>query len=204
MAKKSFARDVVEIKPVHVEMADCLIQNPSMTKKALGKKFGMSMYHVALVMNSKEWVDLLEEREVINPLVKANIDDRFKAITYHSQEILMERLSKPKVKDATVLKALEISSKALGYGKTTITQNNVEQFIVQLPDKAVNSQVWEAQFKEVKNGNDSGSGTGTDGFGSDGEGGEHSELQRERPPGGHLHGGSDPSVCREVEVVSDH
>lgn len=127
------------------DVMDYLLVNPGCTGKEVAKHFGMSYQWVLILTNSDAFQKRLEERrkELLDPTVKTLLEDRMKGLVQQSVETLMRKLEAsddPQV----ALKALDISTRALGYGaKPTVEVNNRQTtFVVQAPPKAKDPGSW--------------------------------------------------------------
>ena len=106
-----------KLKDIHVLMIEEIVMNPSITHQQLADKFGYSRVWVTMVLGSDLFrTEYKKRREAImNPLITATLQDKVKAAAGLSWDKMLERLTddtKP-VPDATLIKVLEISTKAL-------------------------------------------------------------------------------------------
>lgn len=130
---------------IHEDVIDFLLANPGASNKDLAKQFGMSYQWCLILTNSDGFQRRYEERrkEMVDPALKVMLEDRMKGLVAQSIEVLMEKLQvDPKTE--TALKALDIGSKALGYGakpQVQVNQHN-QSFVVQVPQKSRNSVEW--------------------------------------------------------------
>jgi hypothetical protein len=99
-------------------MVQLIIDNPNWTHKQYAKHFGRTTGWFASVLASDNFQQCLDLRrsEVADPSLTATLEERFRALTLRSLDVLQVMLDNPKVQDATVLKAAEIGIKALGLG----------------------------------------------------------------------------------------
>jgi len=69
-------------------------------------------------MSSDAWQSAMAARrdEVVDPVLVATVDERFRALTNRSLDRLMEKLDAPQVSDQVVLRAVELGAKAMGVG----------------------------------------------------------------------------------------
>jgi hypothetical protein len=104
----------------HAAMVDLIIANPGITQNALAAHFGYTAAWVSTIFASDVFQDALAERtkEIVDPALRATVETNFKAIVIRSQAILMEKLNSTAgcIPDNLALRALELSSRALGYG----------------------------------------------------------------------------------------
>lgn len=140
---------IQKVRYTHDAMIDMIVANPWISQGELARNFGYTEGWVSQVIASDAFQARLAQRkdELIDPHLRATIDERFKGLIVRSIEILMRKLDKPEgqISDELATKALELASKAAGYGaKGTNVQVNT-QFVVQVPAKAASSADWVAQ-----------------------------------------------------------
>ncbi len=113
-------RNLTKIRYSHDAMIDLIISNPWMHQNELAAYFGYSASWISVVMNTDMFKARLAERrdEVIDPTVKATLEERFKSVIARSLQVLQEKLSKDAsaVPDNLALRAAELGAKALGMG----------------------------------------------------------------------------------------
>lgn len=97
----------------HKALADALIANPRISNAELSKQFGYTPSWLSLVMNSDAFKVYLEERkvEVIDPILRLTVEDRYRAMACRSVEVLMEKLQAPAI---TISDELALKAAALG------------------------------------------------------------------------------------------
>jgi hypothetical protein len=123
-----------KLRYTHEALADVLLTNPATTHKELAVMFDRTPVWVGYVINSDAFQVFLEKRreETCDPIVTFAIEERMRALANNSMDVLMEKLAvKPDAQLA--LKALEITTKALGYGARTQVEVNTNA-AVQLND----------------------------------------------------------------------
>jgi len=139
----SAAGAIARVKYTHDAMIDLLIANPAISQGQIAAHFGYTQPWVSRVMNSDAFNVRLAERkgDLVDPTIAATIEEKFKALASKSLDVVLEKLTVTQNPD-TALKALEITSKALGYGAR---QQNVavqQNFVVALPPKAASAAEW--------------------------------------------------------------
>ena len=101
-------------------MIDLILANPGVSQGVIAATFGYSQSWVSQVIASDAFQSALSARakEVVDPTLLATVQERFEAIVRRSQDILMEKLSKPAdvVPDQLAIAALQTASRARGYG----------------------------------------------------------------------------------------
>jgi hypothetical protein len=130
----------------HEAMIDILIHEPTITQNELAKRFGYSVSWVSIVMGSDAFQAALAKRrdDLLNPEIIASLEERFRGLATQSLQVIAEKLEKTSNTDLAI-KALEISSKALGFGARSAPQGPVtNNFVVALPPKIDSSADWAA------------------------------------------------------------
>lgn len=104
----------------HDAMIDMIIANPAASQGSIALAFGYSQSWVSQVMASDAFQARMAERkdELVDPTIRATVEDRFKGLVLRSMEILKEKLDQPsdKIPDNLALRTLELASRAAGYG----------------------------------------------------------------------------------------
>ena len=111
---------IAKVRYTHDAMIDQILANPAISQNELAATFGYTPAWVSLVMSSDAFRERLAERrgEVVDPALTASVEERFRAMTVRSLEVLQEKLSQPAtaIPDNLVLKAVELGAKGLGVG----------------------------------------------------------------------------------------
>lgn len=112
------ARQLTKVRYSHDAMIDILVENPWVHQNQLASHFGYSPAWVSIVMNTDMFKARLAQRreELIDPALRASLEERFRAVVTKSLEVLQDKLSQPTVPDNLVLRAVELGAKALGMG----------------------------------------------------------------------------------------
>jgi len=101
----------------HRALADAIISNPRATHLELSKLFGYSPTWISTVTNSDAFRVYLEERkaEIVDPVMRLTIEDRYRAMACRSVEVLMEKLHAPAsvISDELALKAAALGATVL-------------------------------------------------------------------------------------------
>lgn len=107
-------------------MIDMLVAEPWISQGELAVRFGYTQAWVSVVMSSDAFQARLAQRreELVDPTIAATLEERFRAVTKRSLEVLQEKLSAPAsvIPDSLVLKAVELGAKASaigGFGQQT-------------------------------------------------------------------------------------
>ena len=123
------ARGVTKVSYTHDSMIDMILADPCVSQGQLAARYGYTAGWVSQVISSDAFQSRLAERagDLIDPTIRASVEERFKGLVYRSLEILKEKLERPaaQIPDNLTLRTLELSSRALGYG-ARIEQTNVQ------------------------------------------------------------------------------
>lgn len=129
---------ITKMRYSHQAMADLIIANPTISQNALALHFGYTAAWVSRIMGSDAWQSYMAERtkELVDPAIRASIDERLKGLMLRSIEILEHKLEHPpgEIPDNLALRTGELAAKALGYGArpTAVVNVNVEQHLEDL------------------------------------------------------------------------
>lgn len=107
-----------KLKYSHTDMIDFIIANPGVKGEQLAIRYGYTPGWISNVMASDAFQSALAARrdEIVDPALKATMQERFTAMTIQSLARLQEKLEAPQVSDQVVLRAVELGAKALGIG----------------------------------------------------------------------------------------
>ena len=107
---------IAKVRYTHEAMADLILENPWISQNEIAAYFGYSPAWISVAINSDAFQAYLAARkeEMIDPELRASINERFKAVTVQSLKVLTEKLARPanEVSDALALKAAELGAKA--------------------------------------------------------------------------------------------
>lgn len=141
----SAATSIARVSYTHDSMIDMLIANPAISGAQLANAFGYSQAWVSRVMNSDAFLARLAVRknDLVDPALTLSIDEKLRALASMSIDIVHEKLMLTKSVE-TGLKALEMTTKALGYGARQQNVSLQQNFVVALPPKAASAESWAA------------------------------------------------------------
>ena len=102
----------------HEAMIDLIIQHPELDQNHIAAHFGYTPGWISNILASDAFQSKMAARreEVIDPELKATIEERFRALTIQSLKVLQAKLNQPSVSDTVALRAAELGAKALGIG----------------------------------------------------------------------------------------
>jgi hypothetical protein len=113
----------------HLAMIDMILAEPWISHDTLAERFGYSPSWISTVMATDAFKAQFAARkeELVDPALRATIDEQFEGILSRSMEIIREKLSQPPaaVGDQFVLRTMELSSRSLGYGARPDTKVEV-------------------------------------------------------------------------------
>lgn len=137
---------IARVSYTHDAMIDLIINNPRISQNEIAKHFGYTAAWVSRIKNSDAFQQRLAARkaDLVDPSILATLEEKFAALADRSMDIIQEKLELTQSPDLA-FKALELSSKALGYGAR---QQNVavqQNFVVAMPQKAESGAAWAAQ-----------------------------------------------------------
>lgn len=111
---------VQKINYSHDGMIDLILLDPGITQNEIARRLRYSVSWVSQVMCSDAFQARLAERskEVVDPVLRASIEDQFKGLVARSLDVLRVKLAREPgdIPDNLALRTLELSSRALGYG----------------------------------------------------------------------------------------
>lgn len=128
----------------HEALINQIIANPAISQRELARHFGYTEGWVSQILRSDALRELLAARkvEVLGPLF-AEAEKRFEALAHRSIDVLMEQLDTKGSADVA-LKALDITSRAMGYGIKQAGVQLTQNFVVAMPPKAADGDAWVA------------------------------------------------------------
>jgi len=102
----------------HQAMVELMLQHPGYGHKELAAAFGRPASWMASVLASDSFQSALDPvRHLIHdPSLTASLNERYKALAIRTSNVLLEKMDKTEISELLVLKASEISIKALGMG----------------------------------------------------------------------------------------
>lgn len=135
----------------HDAMIDYIIANPTARQNELAMEFGFSVPWVSRVIGSDAFQARLAQRkeEISDPFLIATVEERLRGLAMQSIDVISQKLEATNNADIA-LKALDISTKAVGFGARGGGPQIQNNFVVQLPSKASNAQDWENQYSPAR------------------------------------------------------
>lgn len=141
---------IQKVRYTHDSMIDQIIGSPWISQNELAAHYGFTASWVSNIIASDAFQARLAERknELVDPSIRATIEERFKALVLQSISVLQKKLEGPLVSDELALGAVNVAAKALGYGAKAPAQIN-NNFVVQVPAKLGSSAEWAEQHAPV-------------------------------------------------------
>jgi hypothetical protein len=126
---QGFRPSIARVRYTHEAMIELIITRPEIHQNELAEIFGFSPAWISVVINSDAFqakLALMKE-ELINPEIRLQLNERFRALTTRSLQVLQEKLSQPleSIPDNLALRAAELGAKALGLGGNASPQTVV-------------------------------------------------------------------------------
>lgn len=113
-------KGVMKVSYTHDAMINLIIADPTISQNQLAAQFGYTAGWVSQIIASDAFQAQLAERtkDLVDPTIRATVEERFKALVLRSLDILREKLDKPasSIPDQLVVRSLELGSRAMGYG----------------------------------------------------------------------------------------
>jgi hypothetical protein len=104
-------------------MVDLIVARPGISQNEIAAHFGYTASWVSLIITSDAFQSRLAARkdELVDPAIRLEIEAHFKGVIARSLAILEHKLSKSPdtIPDNLALRALDIASRAAGYGAKT-------------------------------------------------------------------------------------
>lgn len=137
--------EIATVRPIHDAIIDSIIAHPEMQQKDLAQQFGYTQTWMSIIINSDAFKERLAERkaELVDPKIRATIQDRLDGIAKRAMDKIIERLDSP----AANIKHMELVAMAkLGVGDRNnhtaqpTVQNSL--YVIAMPPPAENSTTW--------------------------------------------------------------
>lgn len=112
------------ISYTHDAFIDLIIQNPCISQGEIAATFGYTPGWISNVFASDAFQARLAQRreEIVDPAIKATVEERTKALLIRSLEVLAAKLDRPvaQVPDTVALRCMELGARALGMGGNAV------------------------------------------------------------------------------------
>src|SRR5208283_6217005 len=136
---------IAKVRYTHEDMIATLIADPLISQNELALRYGYSPAWVSRIMTSDSFQVRLHEESAkyIDPVIRASVQERFKALVSRSLEILEQKLNKPAeaIPDQFALRTFELGARAAGYGarleQSPVAQQSVHIHLENLGENLV-------------------------------------------------------------------
>jgi predicted transcriptional regulator len=128
----------------HDACVDTIIANPGITQNELASLYGYTPAWISQVINSDAFKERLAARkeEVVDPRLRMALDERIRGVVDTSLEVIINKLSETQNLNAAI-RALDIGTRALGYGARPQTAINVQtNYVAVVPPRSASSAEW--------------------------------------------------------------
>lgn len=137
---------IAKVRYTHDAIIDTIIANPAISQGALAREFGFSEAWMSIIINSDSFQFRLEERkaELIDPIIKASIEERLNSLAKISLDKLMERVEGKngiKMKDSDLIQTAKL---AVG-NKNSLSAPAPQEhnlYVVHVPAPAATATEW--------------------------------------------------------------
>lgn len=136
---------IQEVSYTHDALIDEILLNPAVSQGEMARMYGYTQGWMSIIVNSDAFQNRLAERkaELVDPKIRASIQERLDAVARVALERIMDRLDNPisaiKNGDLIAMAKLGVGDKNNRLVGPT-TQNNL--YVVALPAPAQNTQEW--------------------------------------------------------------
>lgn len=122
---------IAKVGWTHDAIIDVIVARPEVTQTELCAEFGYTQGWMSRVINSDAFQHRLSERkaELVNPVVTQGLNEKLRAISSRSADVILDALDVPNPPKALAVEALRVSARAAHYGarQTPAVQVNVQQ-----------------------------------------------------------------------------
>lgn len=145
---------LAKVRYTHDAIIDMIVANPSVSQGELARHFGFTEAWMSIIVNSDAFKFRLEERkaELIDPIIKASIEERLNALAKVALDKLMDRVEGKngvRMKDSDLIQAAK-----LGVGNKNALSAPAPQehnlYVVHIPPPATNPSDWLASRSDPR------------------------------------------------------
>lgn len=135
--------EIQTVKFTHDAIIDTIIANPAISQGDLAKEFGYTQGWMSIIINSDAFQQRLAERkaELIDPKIRASIEDRIDALAKRSLDKLLDRLDNgTPISNGDLVRMAQLGIGDRNKGPQQAVQNNL--YVVHVPPPAPSAQDW--------------------------------------------------------------
>lgn len=153
MSELTQALAPAKMRPWHELVIDMIIANPTLKQGEIAKMVGRSQTWLSIVMNGDMFKARLAERkeEIVDPALRATVDDRFRAVANGASEEFLRRLelAPNSIRTKDLVDAMAVTSSGLGMGPSNQPTFQQNLYVVQAPPKAVSTEAWKQAVEDA-------------------------------------------------------
>lgn len=133
-----------KVRYTHEDCINRILAEPTISQNDLAAIYGYTASWMSIVVNSDAFQSRLAERrqELVDPVLVATINERFRALTVRSLEVLQEKLSQPveRISDKLALEAAALGARSLGIGSQPTTPQSGADHLASLAHRLLDLQ----------------------------------------------------------------
>lgn len=135
--------EIQTVKFTHDAIIDTIIANPAITQRQMAQDFGYTESWLSIIINSDAFQQRLAERkaELVDPKIRASIEDRIDALAKRSLDKLLDRLDNgTPISNGDLVRMAQLGIGDRNKGPQQAVQNNL--YVVHVPPPAPSAQDW--------------------------------------------------------------
>lgn len=153
MSELTQALAPAKMRPWHELVIDMIIANPTLKQGEIAKAVGRSQAWLSIVMNGDMFKARLAERkeEIVDPALRATVDDRFRAVANGASEEFLRRLelAPNSIRTKDLVDAMSVTSSGLGMGPSSQPTFQQNLYVVQAPPQAASTEAWKQAVEDA-------------------------------------------------------
>lgn len=110
---------LAKLRYTHEAMVDLIIKHPELSQNHLAAAFGYTPSWISNVLASDAFQERLAARrnEIVDPLLRATLEERTRALYLQSLSVLQAKLDMPEVDPKVAIACAELGARSLGLGQ---------------------------------------------------------------------------------------
>lgn len=139
--------EIATVRWHHEAIIDMMIANPRLRQADIARELGFTQSWLSIIVNSDSFKQRLAERkgEIVDPYLKASLEERMEGAGKRALDKLMERLdTNAPFKNSELVEIVKATAPAR---TPHIQQNNL--YVVQAPPKAASTAEWISQVSDA-------------------------------------------------------